>query len=193
MCYLIPAVESPSTIRRWKSRKKTTIGTSARVATANMGPRMTGVNLAAEWAALVPPREIHTLRFGQHDHREREHTAPFLNVPAERALGVAEGDVRVHLAIDDQPGDRQDVERAFALDEDAIDIASVVQCASPNRSILRTSVRRWRIAERPFSVNRPVPHGRFNAVCFVTVPRVNAAPVRFRPRFPRRSAPPCGR
>ena len=38
--YLMPVVAIPSTIRRWKSRKKTKIGTSARVAMANIGPQV---------------------------------------------------------------------------------------------------------------------------------------------------------
>jgi hypothetical protein len=38
-------------------------------------------------------------------------------VAAHRQLGVAERNVRVDLAVDHETGDREDVERAFALNE----------------------------------------------------------------------------
>src|SRR5918994_6172816 len=72
---------------------------------------------ASEWTRRIPTGKVDVEGFRHHDHGEREHPAAFLEMPTHRQFGVAEGDVGVDHAVDDEPGDREDVEWPFTLDE----------------------------------------------------------------------------
>src|SRR5687767_10736075 len=72
---------------------------------------------ASERTGSIPSGKLDVEGFRHHHHRECEHPAAFLEMAAHRQLGVTEGDVRVDLAVNYEPGDRKDVEWSFTLDE----------------------------------------------------------------------------
>src|SRR5215216_1586710 len=71
--------------------------------------RLLGAARERTWP--IPTGKVDVKGFRQQHHGEREHPAAFLEMAAHRQLGVAEGDMRMDLAVDHEPGDREDVER----------------------------------------------------------------------------------
>src|SRR5215207_9993709 len=61
---------------------------------------------ASEWTRPLPTGNVDVEGFRHYDHGEREHATAFLEMATHRQLGVAEGDVGVDHAGDDEPGDR---------------------------------------------------------------------------------------
>lgn len=57
---------------------------------------------------------------GDRDDGEGEHRTAFFEVAAHRDFGVAEGDVGMDPAIEDGPGDGEDVVRTLSLDEGVV-------------------------------------------------------------------------
>src|ERR687897_685944 len=72
---------------------------------------------ASERTGSVPTGKLDVECCRHHRHRECEYPTAFLEMAAHRQFGVAEGDVRVDLAVDHEPGDRKDVKWSFPLNE----------------------------------------------------------------------------